>query len=304
VDARQDPSGVAPSTAIIFVNFHSEGLIRPRAAALASQGFPVYVADNSGTYADASSTIVRPGANVGFGSAVNAVLPELPAAARVVVLHNPDVDCDAATIRDLVEVLSRQTRPGAVAPSIETPQGPRPNGFAYPSPARELFLTWRGTRPSSHRAAGRARRLKWPFGRRFASAALLVVHREALERIGGFDERYFLYGEDLDLWHRLRITGHDVEFQPDVVVHHASATGSPLALPTRELLRWVGIELYFESFSPRWWPWVRRIHRRNLDPLRSEVGELATDVGRLWERGATPSEVALQIRPLLERGLA
>ena len=298
---RQNLSNIARFTAIVFVNFHSEALIRPRAAAFASEGFPVFVADNSGTYADATSTVIRPMANVGFGAANNAVLAVLPAAIRAIALHNPDVDCDATTICDLVGVLTQQARPGAVAPGLEEPQGLRLRGFAYPNPAREVFLAWRHTRPTSDRAAGRAKRMNWPFGRRFASAALLVVDRDAMQAMGGFDERYFMYGEDLDLWHRLRVGGYNVDFLPDIVVRHAAASGSPMIRSMRELLRWVGIELYFETFSPRWYPFVRRIHRRYLHALRPEVGDLAACVEQLWDAGALPSEVAMSIRPLLER---
>lgn len=289
-----------PATAIVFVNYHSEALIAPRAAALASAGFHVCVADNSGTYVDETSRVVRLGRNVGYGYGVNAALRDLPRGIRNVVLHNPDVDCETAAILNLVGALSHQGHPGAAAPALLTPGGLRTRGFAYPHPIRELFLTWRGTRPVSGRAALRARQLNWPFGRRFASAALLVVDRSALDAIGGFDERYFLYGEDLDLWHRLRVAGREVAFVPDVVAHHAAATGSPMSAPRRELLRQLGTELYFETFSPRWLPVVRWIHRRFLRALATNTGDLATSVERLWHAGAAPSDVALGLRPLLE----
>ena len=54
----------------------------------------------------------------------------------------------------------------------------------------------------------------------FASGAALVVRRDAWEAAGGFDARYFMYGEDLDLSLRLRIAGHEVGVIPSAVVEH------------------------------------------------------------------------------------
>jgi GT2 family glycosyltransferase len=54
----------------------------------------------------------------------------------------------------------------------------------------------------------------------FASGAALVVRREAWDAAGGFDGRYFMYGEDLDLSLRLRLAGWGVGIEPRAVVEH------------------------------------------------------------------------------------
>src|SRR3954469_24613447 len=54
----------------------------------------------------------------------------------------------------------------------------------------------------------------------FASGAALVVRREAWDAAGGFDERYFMYGEDLDLCLRLRLAGWGIGIEPRAVVEH------------------------------------------------------------------------------------
>jgi N-acetylglucosaminyl-diphospho-decaprenol L-rhamnosyltransferase len=54
----------------------------------------------------------------------------------------------------------------------------------------------------------------------FASGAALCVRREAWERVGAFDERYFMYGEDLDLGLRLWLSGYGVGIVPSARVRH------------------------------------------------------------------------------------
>lgn len=57
------------------------------------------------------------------------------------------------------------------------------------------------------------------------SAAAALYRRQALVEIGGFDEDYFCYIEDVDLGFRLRLAGHATMYVPDAVVHHiGSAT--------------------------------------------------------------------------------
>jgi N-acetylglucosaminyl-diphospho-decaprenol L-rhamnosyltransferase len=54
----------------------------------------------------------------------------------------------------------------------------------------------------------------------FCSGAALVVRRDAWDDVGGFDERYFMYGEDLDLSLRLRLAGWGVGIAPAARVAH------------------------------------------------------------------------------------
>jgi GT2 family glycosyltransferase len=54
-------------------------------------------------------------------------------------------------------------------------------------------------------------------------AAAALYARGALDEVGGFDERYFCYHEDVDLAFRLRLRGHRCRYVPDAVVHHVSS---------------------------------------------------------------------------------
>jgi GT2 family glycosyltransferase/glycosyltransferase involved in cell wall biosynthesis len=69
----------------------------------------------------------------------------------------------------------------------------------------------------------------------FGTGAALLVRREVFTQLGGFDERFFMFGEDVDLGWRLNLRGYRVRYQPASIAyhrHHASLRGAD---PAREL---------------------------------------------------------------------
>lgn len=295
-------------TGVVFVNHHSEELIAPRLGDLVDDGAHVVVVDNSGTWEGAAPTLVDLGCNAGFARACNAGVRALPASVDVVVLHNPDVEASPALVRALADAVRSQRSSGIAAPAEQIGQRIRTDGYAYPSVAREAVVAARavraGQRGSSPHPSGRQRRPPRRL-RRFASGALLAIDRRRFERVAGFDERFFLYGEDLDLWHRIGCDGGQVEFRPALVARHDVSTGSPTGAGRRELLRWLGVELFAESSWPAGtWRALRAVHR----PLLRHVAgaeRLVEPVAASWRAGATPSEVLAGLRPqLVRRGSA
>ena len=61
------------------------------------------------------------------------------------------------------------------------------------------------------------------------SGACMLAHREALDAVGGFDERYFMYWEDADLCRRLRARGNHVRYVPAAVAVHRVGQSSRTA---------------------------------------------------------------------------
>lgn len=294
------------ATAVVFVNYHSEGLIAPRAAELLAAGLPVVVADNSGTYGDGPGVRLPMGGNCGFAHACNLGVAALGEEADVVVLHNPDVRCTPWTLLQLAHIVRWQNRPGIVAPGEQVGNVIRENGYRYPYPFREFGLAARaavrsrlpppGGRGGRGRSGGpqhfRGR------GRRFAGAGCLAVARRAFAEVGGFDVGYFLYGEDLDLWHRVGVAGFDRAFEPGLVVVHDMGTGSPMGAAAREVLRWLGVELFAERHREFRWRAMRAAHRPFLPTLDQRAGALGATVRALWSRGVLPSEVQGEVRNL------
>jgi N-acetylglucosaminyl-diphospho-decaprenol L-rhamnosyltransferase len=229
----------------------------------------------------------------------------LPTSVATICLHNPDVSIPAEEIARLAGELRSQPDPGACAPSIRVGNKVRTNGFHYPGVLRELVIAMRASSVSGaarqygsgddkeRRVAGR--------GRRFGSGALIVIDRRAFESVGGFDERYFMYGEDLDLWHRISMSGHSTGFLPGVVAQHRSGSGSPATHGTRELLRWSGVELFAATHMDGAWRPMRRAHRLLLGRLAGVSPPLLETVWALWAGSATPEETSAAIRALYSR---
>lgn len=260
--------------AVVLVEFFSAGLTARRAQEFVDFGLDVVVVDNSGSY-KGPGTIVRPLSNLGFGAACNAGVARLGADVEVVVFVNPDVDVSGSELHALASALLTSGF-SALAPTVVGDRY-RTEGFAIPRGLKEPLLVLvdclRVLLPLRRTIAATGDRRRPDTGAcepaerlgRFGSGACLAVDRQAFDAVGGFDEEFFLYVEDLDLWERLSTVG-PVGFLRDVRVVHASGTGSDASAIQRTLLRWAGRELYAQKRHGKW-RGVRMVHLLGLRAL-------------------------------------
>jgi N-acetylglucosaminyl-diphospho-decaprenol L-rhamnosyltransferase len=178
--------------------------------------------------------LLRTGENLGYGAGANRGVAELPDDVGWVVIANPDVEWRPGSLDELLEAGERWPRGGAFGPLIR-----EPNGTVYPS-ARLVPSLGRG---AGHAVLGAV----WPgnpWTRQYRqsdtavterlagwlSGSCLLVRRVAFESVHGFDPRYFMYFEDVDLGERLGRAGWQNVYVPSAeVVHlggHATARSS------------------------------------------------------------------------------
>ena len=249
----------------VIVAYRSEDVIGQVVTTAAGLGGRVVVVDNgdggsAGVAGALGATVVTDPSNPGFGAGQNRGMALTTS--RYVLLCNPDAEVDPDAVRAGVAFLDGHPDVAAVQGAIVN----RATGAPERSAGVELgpvHLAGRaiGARgllrhPWVSAMAGRSGVLRdhaqrvpaEPVEVEALAATALLVRRSAFESVGGFDESYFLYGEDLDLCRRLRGAGWRLVTVPAVWATHTSG-GSSDSGWSREVAWWQGTM----RFAATWW---------------------------------------------------
>jgi N-acetylglucosaminyl-diphospho-decaprenol L-rhamnosyltransferase len=147
------------------------------------------------------------------------------------VVANPDVQWGPGSIDILVDAAARWPQAGALGPLIRDP-----DGAVYPSARHQPSLirggmhavvgqVWRNNPWTAAYRQTRVEPSERPVG--WLSGSCLLLRRAAFDEVGGFDERYFMYMEDVDLGDRLGRAGWQNVYVPSAEILHdkGHATG-------------------------------------------------------------------------------
>jgi GT2 family glycosyltransferase len=183
---------------------------------------------------------------LGFGANVNRGVAQT--SGELVVIANPDTDPAPDAVQILRDFAESRPRCGIAAPQLRYPDGRW-------QPSRRRFPTVAGTlvRRTPLRYAFRPferqrdhylldERPTEPVQADWMLAAFWLLRREMLEELGGFDEHFRLYGEDIELCYRAAKAGWERWYVPAAVVTHAyAAVIDHRFLTRRTLWHWRGI---------------------------------------------------------------
>jgi N-acetylglucosaminyl-diphospho-decaprenol L-rhamnosyltransferase len=193
-----------------------------------------------------------------LGFAANANRGIASTRAPFVVVANPDTEAHADAVRLLLEFANGHPRAGVVGPQLLFPDG-----------------RWQASRRSFPTIAGTIvrrtplRRILHPETRQvdhylledrptepvlsdWMLAAFLLLRREMLDELGGFDEGYRLYGEDIDLCYRAAKAGWERWYVPQASVTHAHAAVTDRRILTRQTLwHWRSIARFVRKHPER-----------------------------------------------------
>jgi hypothetical protein len=220
--------------------------------------------------------------NVGFARANNLAFERCRG--EYVLLLNSDAFVQSGAVSGLVDTAERHPRAAAIGARLLNPDGTlQRSAWPFPHPARYLLEAF-----GAHRLLRRSRYYEdlgiWEHDEErcvdFLIGACLLLRTEALREVGGFDDRFWLYGEEADLQRRLADRGWQAVLAPAAqAIHIGSASASA---PTSRLR-------YFYCAQ-------RRYLRQHQGPGAWPVARLALLVGSCVRGRWQAAWVALTLR--------
>ena len=184
--------------------------------------------------------------NVGFGRAHNLGLKS--ARGEYVLFLNPDTKVLPGALGSLLDTFSKNEKAGMVGPLLVGAGGEiQPDCFG----ARKTPFSMIGEKiysfpKTSVEASDKALEVDW------VSGGAMMARREFFEKIGGFDENYFMYFEDVDLCRRAKRMGYRVMINPAARVFHES--GKSFASEREKKKHYYASQDYYlrKHFGPAW----------------------------------------------------
>lgn len=234
-----DSSATAPLLAVVTVSYGSTDVLSDFLASVrvaSTAPITVTVSDNlpepdgeiQRLSTEMGATYLAMPSNLGYGAAMNAAVASLPPSVAWVLVSNPDVVLSPGAVDQLVAAGEADPLIGSVGPAILNSDGTLyPSARAVPSlrtgVGHAMFSNLWPSNPWSRRYRNDS---IIPTERRDAgwlSGSCLLVRRRAFDELGGFDPKFFMYFEDVDLGYRLGKSGYRNVYEPSVHVTHTGA---------------------------------------------------------------------------------
>ena len=226
------------AVAAVIVNYRSTDHALACAASLKADGVDEIVIVDSGSGDDSVArleaasvaTVVALARNVGYGAAANAGVARTPA--PFVIVANADLVVAPGTVAALTGMLADDDRLALLGPRIDRADGTRyPSARTFPSLADSVGHGFAGLvttdNPWSRRYLRTGSEDAGPVD--WVSGACFAVRRSAFDEVGGFDDGYFMFMEDVDLCWRLHRAGWGVAYQPAGRVTHVEGVSRATA---------------------------------------------------------------------------
>lgn len=210
------------------------------------------------------ATVIEAGRNLGFAAANNRAI----AVARgdFFLLVNTDALLQPHCAEYLVSLMRRIPRIGMAGPQLLNEDGTAQTSYeAVPTLATETLNRSLLKRLFPSKYPGKGRRLLSPEPVEALIGAVMMLRREAMEELGGFDEGYFFFLEETDLAVRMRKAGWKVIHEPRAIaVHLQGATAKTYQAAARiEFYR--SRYLFFQKhYGPRSTSILRAVLKANL----------------------------------------
>lgn len=224
--------------------------------------------------------LVANSSNVGFARANNQALRM--ARGRYYLLLNSDAFVHAGAVRTMLEYMEQHPKVGGVGCQLVYEDGTLQRSCSsFPTLATELWQAlWLDRLFPKSPVFGRYLMSYWDMNDMrevdCVLGACLMLRREAIAQVGLFDERFFMYSEEVDLCYRLKRAGWAIYFVPSASATHIWG-GSANKVPAQTFLRLYNSRLYF--FRKHYGPMTAALYRLVLlgsSALRVAVGSFVS----------------------------
>lgn len=261
---------------IIYVNFNTADQVMASVESVRRHtkdiNYEIIVADNNSQndnnlqslIDDEDIKVVRLDDNYGFGKANNAGVRE--ATGEYIFLLNPDTLCHDNSIKLLLDKVKADSTIGIISPNLINADSKPTHAFrrAGDGILTELNFALFGLP------------YKLVYGRNFeynhtdkqmnvayTCGAAMMMKRETFDKVGGFDENFFMYYEDQDLCNRIKKTGLRIVNEPQAIIQHLEGTSISVNAK-RENFIMQSRKKYFLKTMPEWHYKVANILTKSL----------------------------------------
>jgi N-acetylglucosaminyl-diphospho-decaprenol L-rhamnosyltransferase len=260
-----------PDLAVVIISWNTRELtlnaLRSLYADLASSGLSadVYVVDNASTDGSAIAIadefpkvkLIISKDNLGFGGGNNLAITQIisaPQKPNAVYLLNSDTITHPGATRALYDYLLSAPRIGLVGAGLTYADGRyQHSAFDFPG-LRQLWVEFFPTpgRMIEGRFNGRHPQHEQPFPVDFVLGATMMLRPEVIEQTGMFDERYFMYCEEIDWAWRIHDANWEVWCVPTAHITHLAGQSTAQVRPRSVIDLWTSRLLLAQKHYPRW----------------------------------------------------
>jgi GT2 family glycosyltransferase len=258
------PAVPDPRVSIIIVNWNGLESLQtclPSVTSIEYPDFEIVLADNASSDGSVAWVtdeyprikIVRHPENYAFSKGNNAAVPA--ASGELLLFLNNDVEVESGFLTPLVRELMSDPEVAAVQPKLLQFEdrsrfeyagacGGYLDRFGYPFTRGRVFDHMEADRGQYDNATD----IAW------ASGAAFLVRRQTFLDAGGFDERFYMHMEEVDLCWRLYRMGYRIRVQPASSVYHIGGASLPQGNPRKTYLNFRNnILMLYKNLSPRAW---------------------------------------------------
>lgn len=203
--------------------------------------------------------------NIGYGAAHNiAIRKAIENGSQYHVVLNPDIYFENGTIKALTNFMNQNKNAGQIMPKIVSPDGelqylckllPTPMDLIGRRFIPVKSYIDRRNQKFELRSSSYDKIIEVPF----LSGCFMFFRVETLQKVNGFDDRYFMYCEDIDICRRIAMSGYQTIYYPFATVVHVHKKDS---FKSSKMLR-VHMKSAFKYFNR--WGWIFDTYRKTIN---------------------------------------